>query len=71
LQYPCQRNRDYLNNGRQETSKTFRNNKREYMKEKVNEIETKSKNKNIRDLYRGKNEFKEVTNLEKTLKGKN
>jgi len=41
------------------------------MKEKVNELETKSKNKNIRDLYRGKNEFKEVTNLEKTLKGKN
>jgi hypothetical protein len=28
------------------------------MKEKVNELETNSKNKNIRDLYKGINEFK-------------
>jgi hypothetical protein len=31
---------------------------REYLKGKINELETNSKNKNIRDLYRGINEFK-------------
>jgi hypothetical protein len=34
------------------------NKKREYMKDKINELETNSKNKNIRDLYRGINELK-------------
>jgi hypothetical protein len=29
--------------------------KREYLKEKINELATNSKNKNIRDLYRGIN----------------
>jgi hypothetical protein len=43
---------------RHETSRTFRNNKREYLKGKINELETNNKNKNIRDLYRGINEFK-------------
>jgi hypothetical protein len=32
----------------------------EYLKNKINELETNSKNKNIRDLYRGINEFKNV-----------
>jgi hypothetical protein len=32
--------------------------KREYLKDKINELATRSKNKNIRDLYRGVNEFK-------------
>jgi hypothetical protein len=32
--------------------------KREYLKDKINELATDSKNKNIRDLYRGINEFK-------------
>jgi hypothetical protein len=32
--------------------------KRKYLKNKRNELETNSKNKNIRDLYRGINEFK-------------
>jgi tRNA nucleotidyltransferase/poly(A) polymerase len=31
---------------------------REYLKGKINELATNSKNKNIRDLYRGMNEFK-------------
>jgi hypothetical protein len=31
----------------------FRNKKREYLKDKINELATNSKNKNIRDLYRG------------------
>jgi hypothetical protein len=33
---------------------------REYLKEKINELETNSKNKNIRDLCRGINEFKKA-----------
>jgi hypothetical protein len=47
----------------------FRNKKREYLREKVNELETNSKNKTIRDLYGNINEFKKGyqsrTNLEK------
>jgi hypothetical protein len=31
--------------------------KREYLKGKINELESNNKNKNIRDLYRGINEF--------------
>jgi hypothetical protein len=45
-------------NLRHETSRTFRNKKREHLKDKINELETNNKNKNIRDLYRGINEFK-------------
>jgi hypothetical protein len=30
----------------------------EYLKDKINELESNSKNKNIRDLYRCINEFK-------------
>jgi hypothetical protein len=30
----------------------------EYLKDKINELAMNSKNKNIRDLYRGINEFK-------------
>jgi hypothetical protein len=58
LQNPNQINRDNLQNLRHETSRIFRNKKREYLKGKINELETNNKNKNIRDLYRGKNEFK-------------
>jgi uncharacterized protein YaaR (DUF327 family) len=49
---------DNLNNVRCEASRHFRNKKREYLKDKINEIASNSKNKNIRDLYRGINEFK-------------
>ncbi|KAJ4447440.1 hypothetical protein ANN_09447 [Periplaneta americana] len=41
-----------------EASRTLRNKKRGYLKEKLNEVETNSKNKNIRDLYKGIKEFK-------------
>jgi hypothetical protein len=47
-----------MNNVRRETSRHFRNKKMEYLKGKINELATNSKNKNIRDLYRGINEFK-------------
>jgi hypothetical protein len=33
----------------------FRNKKREYLKHKINDLAINSKNKNIRDLYRGIN----------------
>jgi hypothetical protein len=51
-------NGESLKNLRSETSRTFRNKKREYLKGKINELETNNKNKNIRDFYRGINEFK-------------
>jgi hypothetical protein len=58
LQNPNQINGDNLKNLRRETSRIFRNNKREYLKDKINELETNNKNKKIRDLYRGINEFR-------------
>jgi hypothetical protein len=42
----------YLNNIRLETSRSFRNKKRAYLKDKIDEIATNSKHKNIRDQYR-------------------
>jgi hypothetical protein len=44
-----------MDNVRREASRTFRTKKREYLKNKINELETNSKSKNIRDLYRGIN----------------
>jgi hypothetical protein len=58
LQNQNQINRDNLQNLRCETSRIFRNKKRDYLKGKINELETNNKNKNIRDLYRSINEFK-------------
>jgi hypothetical protein len=51
-------NKDNLNEVWQEASRHFRNKKREYLKDKINEFESNSKNENIRDLYRDINEFK-------------
>jgi hypothetical protein len=53
LEDPTQINGDNLNNMRHEASRHFRNKKREYLKEKINVPAENSKNKNIRDLYRG------------------
>jgi hypothetical protein len=50
-------NEGNLSNVRREASRHFRNKKREYLKDEINEIELNSKNK-IRDLYRGITEFK-------------
>jgi hypothetical protein len=54
LQNPSQISGDNLKNLRRETS---RKKKTEHLKGKINELETNNKNKNIRDLYRGINEF--------------
>jgi hypothetical protein len=69
LQDPSEVYGDNLNNVRREASRQFRNKKKEYLKEEINELPTNSKNKIIRDLYRGINEFKGVTNLEATYSG--
>jgi hypothetical protein len=57
LQDPSEINADNLKNVRRETSRHFRK-KREYLGSKMNELAKNYKNKNIRDLYRGLNEFK-------------
>jgi hypothetical protein len=46
-------NGDNLQNLRCETSRTFRNKKRKYLKDKINDFETNNNKKNIRDMYRG------------------
>jgi hypothetical protein len=58
LQNPSQINGDNLQNFKLETSRIFRNKKREYVKGKISELETNKKNKNIRGSYRGINEFR-------------
>jgi hypothetical protein len=50
LQDPSEVNGDNLNNVRHEASRHFSNKKREYLKDRINEFATYSKNKNIRDL---------------------
>jgi hypothetical protein len=53
-----------MDNVRREASRNFSTKKKkggvgvEYLENKINELETNSKNMNIRDLYRGINEFK-------------
>jgi hypothetical protein len=73
LQDPSEVNEDNLCNIRREASRYFKNKKREYLKDKINEIELNNKNKNIRDLYRGITEFKKGyqprTNLVKDERG--
>jgi hypothetical protein len=58
IQDPSRSNVDNLNNVRREASRHFRNKKKAYLKAKIEERETKSKMKNVRDLYRGINDFK-------------
>jgi hypothetical protein len=43
-------NGDHLNNIRHEASRHFRNEKRECLKDKIDELATNSKNKNIRGV---------------------
>ena len=55
---PSRSKADNLNNVRRESSRHFRNKKKAYLKAKIKEMETNSKINNIRDLYRGINDFK-------------
>ena len=58
VQDSSQRNVDNLNTVSREVSRHFRNKKKAYLRAKVEELETNSKIKNIRGLYRGINDFK-------------
>jgi hypothetical protein len=73
LQDPIEANEDNLGDVRREVSGHFRNKKRRYLKDKINELESNNKNKNTRDLYGGINEFKKgyqpSTNLVKDERG--
>ena len=57
VQNPSQSIVDNLSNVRCEASRHFRNKKKDYLKAKI-ELETNSRIKNIRDLYRGIDDFK-------------
>jgi hypothetical protein len=52
LQDQSEVNEDNLSDVWREASRHFRNKKKEYLKDKINELESNSKNKNIRDRYR-------------------
>ena len=54
MQDPSQSNVDNLNKVRREVSRHFRNKKKAYLRAKIEDI----KIQNIRDLYRGINDFK-------------
>jgi hypothetical protein len=58
LQDPSEVNEDNLSDIWQEANRHFRNKKKEYLKYKINELESNSEHNNIRGLYRGINEFK-------------
>jgi hypothetical protein len=65
--------RNYLNNVRRDASRHFRNKKKACLKAKIEELETNSKLKNVRDMYRDINDFKKGyqprTNIVKDEKG--
>jgi hypothetical protein len=54
LQDPSEISGDTMNNKRCENIRHFRNEKREYLKDKIDELAMNRKNKNIRGLYTGK-----------------
>jgi hypothetical protein len=55
---PSQSNVNNLNNVRHNARRHIRNKKKAYLKAKFEELETNSKIKYIRDLYRGNSDFK-------------
>jgi hypothetical protein len=67
LQDPSKINGDRLNNLRCENIRYFRNKKKEYQKDEINGLATKSKKKNIRDMYMGRNKFKRRYQLRSNL----
>jgi hypothetical protein len=64
LQYSNQSNVDNLSNVQREASRHFRNKKKENLKAKIDELETNSNTKNIRDLYRVSIILRRVTSPE-------
>ena len=60
IQDPSQSNVEKMNSVRREVSRHFRNKKKAYLRDKFEDLETNSKIQNIKDLYRGINDFKKV-----------
>jgi hypothetical protein len=60
LQDPSEANEDNLSDVRWEALRYFRSKEREYLKDKISELESNSKNKNTGDLYMGINGFMNV-----------
>ena len=58
IQDPSQSNVENLNEVRREVTRHFRYKKKGYLRAKIEETESNSKIQNIRDLYRGINDFK-------------
>jgi hypothetical protein len=62
LQNSSEINGDNLNTVKRETSRYFRNKKREYLKDKIDELAMNSKKNNTREMYREINEFQRANN---------
>jgi hypothetical protein len=62
-------NEDNLSNVRREANRHFRNKKRECLKDIINELESNSKNKNIRGINEFKKGYQRRTKLVKDEKG--
>jgi hypothetical protein len=58
LQDPKQLNVVNLNNVRREATRHFRNKKKEYLKDRIDELETNNKNKSSRNLHKRTSDFK-------------
>jgi len=58
IQDPSQSNVDNLNNVRRDAIRHFRNKMKAYLKAKIEQLETNSKIKNIRHLYKDISDFK-------------
>jgi len=58
IQDPSRSNVDNLNNERCNASRHFRNKQKAYLKAKIEELETNNKVNNVRELYRGINDFR-------------
>jgi len=73
LEYPNESNVDNPNAVRHEASRHFKNKNKEYLRAKIDELETNGKINSIRDLYRGISDFKKGyqprTNIVKDEKG--
>ncbi|PSN55555.1 hypothetical protein C0J52_12130 [Blattella germanica] len=53
MREPNEQNSEQLCSIRRETTRFLKNKKREYLKEKINDLEINAKNRNIRELYQG------------------
>jgi len=58
LQHPNQSSVDNLNNVRHKANRNIMNKKKEYLKAKIDELETNSKLKILETCYRGISDFK-------------